>query len=390
MESARSKEWIAWLVSYLVTFLLLIIISVLWYDIAHNYKPSPHEVSSYEELNAKIQSHLSENFQSSNRSDLKIIPTGIFLQSFEFLSSSTIQVNGYIWQKIPHDYIDKGIRPGFVLPEAKDLGRIELAYKIKYPDYTVFGWNFTGITLIQEFNYSAYPFDIHSVWIRLWPKDFYRHVILAPDLKSYEQTTPGKTFGIESDITELGFEIKETFFDMPILEYDTNFGLVENLRKQNSLELYFNTIIKRNFFTPLLVNLLPLFLIWCILFLVTMMISLDKAQKGDFKNISPLSLFSVLGATVFSVLIMHIGLRRTFIDQPLLFLEYFYLITYCIIILIAYDIYRVIIEPYRTHHRKKHNILPKTLFWPLILTLTLIITLVEFYLFKGNAIHWYT
>ena len=133
--------------------------------------PPPHEVSSFEELNTKIRTHLSENFQSSNLSDLKIIPTGIFLQSFEFLSSSTIQVNGYI---------DEGIRPGYVLPEAKDLGRIELAYKVKYPDYTVFGWNFTGITLIQEFNYSAYPFDIHSVWIRLWPKDFYRHVILGP------------------------------------------------------------------------------------------------------------------------------------------------------------------------------------------------------------------
>lgn len=315
------------------------------------------------------------------------VPTGVFIQSFEFVRSNTVKVSGYVWQKISEKDLKSGITPGIVFPEANEHVDIKLAYKIDYPDYKVFGWNFTGVSLLQRFDYSTFPFDIHAIWIRLWAKDFERNVVLVPDLISYDSTSVGKVFGLEKDIIKQGFDIQETFFDMPAMVYDSDFGIASDVGQKASLEFYFNIVLKRDLFTPFIIHLLPLFLIWCILFFVTMMVTVDKHQNRETAATAT-NLFAVLDATVFSVLILHIGFRRSFVDQPLLYLEYFYLITYILIIIIAYDVYNVTTNLKATRLIKR-NLLPKTWFWPGLLLAVLVITIIEFFIIPHESIHWY-
>ncbi|NIO79302.1 MAG: hypothetical protein GTN53_02015, partial [Candidatus Aminicenantes bacterium] len=49
------------------------------------------------------------------------------------------------------------------------------------------GWYF-DVTVRQYFDYSKYPLDFHSVWLRIWPKNFLYDDILfpVPDFDSYK------------------------------------------------------------------------------------------------------------------------------------------------------------------------------------------------------------
>lgn len=378
----------SWILSFLTTIFLAIILVTLWFFIEHRYLPSPHQISDQAGLHLAVDEFIDSTTNHQQLEKPMMVPTGVFLQSVEFLSSNTVQVSGYVWQKISNENLAKGINPGVVFPEAKEEVMIEPAYTLEYDNYKLYGWNFTGVSLLQNFNYSAYPFDIHSIWIRLWPKDFYRNIILVPDLAAYDSTKPGQIFGLEKDIVRQGFTFKETFFDMPVMTYDTNFGIQGDVGQKRTLELFFNTIIERDLFTPFIIHLLPLALIWVILFLITMMITID-GHLVKREGLSLPNIFSVLGATVFSVLILHIGFRRGFIEQPLLYLEYFYLITYLFIIVIAFDVYTVT-NTSNAPRLIKSNILKKTRFWPSLFFAIVVITIIEFYIFPENSIHWYT
>lgn len=383
----KQQSW-GWTWSLLVSFALLIMLGAMWYVIDNRYTPSPHQVSSEKELKAAI-AHFQQTVKPENPLEEPIfIPTGIFIQSFEFLSAHTVQVSGYIWQKISNNALARKITPGVIFPEAKEEVTLIPAYDLDFGDYRVFGWRFTGASLLQNFDYSTYPFDLHSIWIRMWPKDFYRNVILIPDLKAYDSTKPGDIFGLESDIVKQGFEFQETFFDMPIMKYDTNFGILRDIGQQTSMEFYFNTVIKRELFSAFVIYLLPIFLIWCILFFITMMITPDTKTANN-PDLPAVNLFAVIGALVFSAVLLHISFREKFVDQPLAYLEYFYLITYVIIILIAYDIYNIIDKSHEPNLIKR-NLLSKKMFWPAVLGVVVVLTALEFFIFPENTIHWYT
>jgi len=378
----KKHERNLWIISISITLFFLMIIAVMWYVIDNRYTPSPNQVSSSKELNEKVQF-----IKSANPKELIFIPTGIFIQSFEFLTSDTVQVSGYVWQKINNSDLKKGIIPGIIFPEAKSKTEMYKAYDLDFDQYRVIGWHFHGVTLLQSFNYSNYPFDIQSIWVRMWPRDFYNNIILIPDLKAYDSTNPGDVFGLEENIVKQGYEFKETYFDMPIIQYDTNFGLPNFLKKNNSLELYFNIIVKRHLINAFLIHLLPIVVIWCILFATTMIITNDEhfAQRV---GLSTMQIFIALGGTVFSVILMNNNLRSAYEDQPVLYLEYFYLMTYFIIMLVSYDAYMITTRSYY-HKALKHNLLPKTLFWPVILAMIIIITLLEFFIFPESAVHWH-
>jgi len=376
-----------WIVSIIVSLIFLAILLMLWFIINNRYVASVNQVSTASEIKEKVVPFEKSDAGSIRTSQVYIIPTGIFIQSFEFIKSNTVQVSGYVWQKIDKKDLAKGVIPGVIFPEASSMSNMKKAYEDDFGTYRLIGWHFFGVSLLQNFNYSSYPFDIQSIWIRMWPRDFSHYVILIPDLESYVATKPYTVFGLESDIVKQGFEIKGTYFDMPIMHYDTSFGEPRKDLETNSLELYFNIIIKRHLINAFLIHLLPILVIWSILFAITMIISNDK-QFAERVGLSTTQLFTALAGIIFSVIIMNNNLRSNYFDQPFLYIEYFYLLTYAIIMLVSYDAY-VITTKRKIQNIFHHNLLPKTLFWPMILGCLIIITLFKFFIFPDDLMHWH-
>ena len=67
-------------------------------------------VQNAADLEAYLAQHVPEGI------DPILIPTGILVQSLEFLNGDNVQVTGYLWQRLGPDLPDDLV-PGVVLPE---------------------------------------------------------------------------------------------------------------------------------------------------------------------------------------------------------------------------------------------------------------------------------
>jgi len=175
------------------------------------------------------------------------VPTGVFVQSVEFSSANNVTVTGYIWQRYPAGLGEDpagikpapqqpglSLNPGFILPEADSTNVSEVYRQVQSNGDEVIGWNFRSV-LRQQFNYSRYPFDREDVWIRMWPRDFDKNIILTPDLVSYHTTDPRLLPGLElQDFVLEDWIITESFFSYRYNTYNTNFG-IENIARQNGV-----------------------------------------------------------------------------------------------------------------------------------------------------------
>ena len=155
--------------------------------IVHNkYTPHPDQLESQEKIKQFLADY-EKSFPSPEEHPLIRVPTGAFIQSFEFLDPETVRVTGYIWQKFDATAKKHGIDPGFTLPQiivTRHTGLKEKAYQFDYQNYSLHGWYFEA-DLYQHFHYETYPFDPKTIWLRMWPKHFYDNVVLTPDLEAY-------------------------------------------------------------------------------------------------------------------------------------------------------------------------------------------------------------
>lgn len=366
-----------WRLSISLTILLLIGISFIWF-LALNYNNYFRENSTRIVDESTLGNFLKEkntNADTFHEEKPVYIDTGLFVQSMEFDSANNITITGYIWQNYDKD-VPNDISRGFVMPEAVSL-TAEEAYRNKVNDTETIGWYFNA-TLRQTFDYSKYPLDNKDVWIRIWPKDFSKNVILIPDLSSYKLTSPESKPGIEKDIVTPGWDIKESFFCYVSNSYNTNFGIKKYSGQERSPELYYTIIVTREFLNPFVSNLLPFTVMAFILFGTLVLISLFEEKRSKFGSATAGILAGCAGL-FFSVLIAHNQLRSSISANGVLYLEYFYFIMYAFIIFVIIDSFLVVFNNSSFLIHYKDNLLPKLIYWPLIMSIILSITLVTFY-----------
>ncbi|WP_020589078.1 hypothetical protein [Desulfobacter curvatus] len=259
------------------------------------------------------------------------IKTGIFIQSLKFFNSTEVNLSGYIWQRYRvglHDAIKPGpSEVGFILPDQVNSGSdIEPreAYRIRSGNEEVIGWYFEA-NLRQPFDYSKYPFDHKTVWIRMWPKDFSQNIVLVPDFDAYEATGLSDVFGIEENIVLGTWERKDTYFDYRLSSYDTNFGITDYIGQKGFPELHYNFVVKRKFENAFIVYLLPLFLVAALL---------TVSENDELSNRFGFNTSGFIGASsalFFVVLLAHIQLREQFACASIVYIEYFYILMYALL-----------------------------------------------------------
>lgn len=317
--------------------------------------------------------------QAAGKPEPLHLKTGVFLQSLEFDNPYNVLVTGYVWQHYLDTYREV-TEPGFRLPEAVDP-HIELVYQRPLPDRDgdgesdgeLFGWYFEAL-LRQTFDYSEYPFDDKSVWLRLWPMDLDSSVILTPLFDSYNLIKPSSLPGIEKDFVLAGWHLKNSYFTYRMSRYNVDFGVPESSRLDVYPELHFHVDMQRVFMNAFISNLIPLISVVLILYTVIMIITAD-AQRAQEHGFSTVEILGAAAALFFSVLIGHVQLRDQFQVEEVMYLEYFYFVVYLLILVVAVNGLLFHNASSRSLVRYQDNLIMKLLYWPVTLGALCLVTL---------------
>ena len=373
----NKRKW--WKISNSISLLFLVLIGAMWLYTNKKYRPNYYELTN----EAEVDKYLADNFSALPQ---KRIPTGVFIQSLKFNSSTEVNFTGYIWQIYDQsryrDIPNNEIPVGFILPETVDSGSNiapTFAYRFKLNDNKeVIGWYFE-VTLKQAFDYSKYPFDHKIAWIRFWSRDFDQETILVPSLESYRSTGINDAFGYDQKIVLGQWRLLETFFDYKKQNYNTNFGLIgESFNEQP--ELHFNIVIKRKFFNSFVIYIFPLIIIACLIFATLMMITKDKDQSSVF-GLNTSGVIGVCSGLFFVVLLSQVHIREQFASSTIVYLELFHPLMYINLLGVAVNSY--IFSRINTENNlalkwinHQDNIIPKLIYWPFLLGSVAIITAV--------------
>lgn len=371
-----------WLISVILSVLAIALIGFQWSQAKRAYGQGMHVIEDQEALRDLLGE--AETVEFKARESLYEIPTGFFIQSMAFVSPSDVNVTGYVWQKYPEAF-PAGFVKGFVFPEEVDSSNttIEERYRAQVEHagqpHELIGWYF-DVTLRQSFDYSAYPLDFLTIWLRLWPKDFEHddHILFLPDTQGYADTGQ-KTFGLDREIVQGEWHIDETFFSFNDISYDTDFGYEENPGVVTYKEFFFNVGVKRKFINAFVINLVPLFLVALLLFGALMTVTRDAEQSKRFGSNTSFIL-ATCSALFFVVLLAHVQVRRQFAGSGMVYIEYFYLVMYVALLFTAVNAYLFSLKwlDGRNLLHFRDNLLAKILYWPLLLWAIAAITWMRF------------
>jgi hypothetical protein len=331
-------------------------------------------LTSQQELDAFLAAHP----ETLERYEYRV-PTGAFLQSFEFLNSNNVVITGYVWQ-FYSDEIPSDVPRGIVFPEALDEAyEADEAWRIARDGGEEIGWYFSG-TFRQNFDYRLYPFDRQDVWLRLWHPDPRRHVLLIPHFSSYSDLSPEALPGIEKDFVYGGWDPIRSGFSLDLVTYNMNFGLDDlvDLNGTPLLNLYFNLSVERDFLGPMLEHGILKLAIAILLFFLLMLIAKESSDQ-ERHGLTVFDLIVAAGGLLFAVILDLNSIRGMIESQDLTYLEWFPLI------LIAFVVLVVLSSVLRAQEWKlpylgyNGHLVPVIAYWPALLGTLLTVTLLVFF-----------
>ena len=358
------------ILSFIVTTIFVLLIAFQWHLQHSHYQHGTHQLVDDDDTLHYLQKY---EFHQADR-----IPTGIYVDSLKFSGPNDVHVSGYIWQEYSDELLVKH-KPGVVFPDSVGGTIMKEAYKKNTDELTVIGWHFET-NLRQAFSYSDYPIDHKTVWIKVLPSDFNSNAVLVPSLKAYDDTSKESIFGISEDIVLSGWYLVESFFNYRPVSFDTDFGLHDHHPKTKIPELTFNIVIERDFLSAFMINITLLLVSIALLYSLIIMTTSDERLRSKFGA----SVSSVIGSCAgifFVVLIAHISIREQFTGSGIVYIEYFYLISYLFILGSAVSIYKFNSseESARNYLLANDALVLKVGFWPLYTMLICIITWHHFY-----------
>jgi hypothetical protein len=372
-----------WKLSAAISALLVTLLVHLWIQM-NEYEVDPTQLADAQATRDYLVTNWESRFDgpSDHREPTIKIKTGIFIQSLQFFNSSEVNLTGYIWQRYK-DGVHDAIKPskseiGFILPEQVNSGADidpKEVYRIRSGDEEVIGWYFEA-TLRQEFDYSQYPFDHKTVWVRMWPRHFSRNIILVPDFDAYEATGLADIFGIERNIVLGAWERENTYFDYKLSSYDTGFSIPDYIGQDGFPELHYNVVIKRKFENAFTVYLLPLFLVSVLLFAALLTVS-ERAEISSRLGFNASGFIGASSALFFVVMLAHIQLREQFSGTSIVYIEYFYILMYALLVTATANTYLFSVRAswWWNVFLYNDNMIPKVAYWPVVLCSLISITL---------------
>jgi hypothetical protein len=364
------------LTSVIWTVALVVALLYTWHVIVRSHRWEGHvgtSVTSPQELDAFVNAH-ADSFAAYDYR----VPTGIFLQSFEFLDTNNVEMSGFIWQTYGPEIPDHIMR-GVVLPEALDEAyQVEEAWRVEQDDGTEqIAWYFSG-TFRQNFDYRLYPFDRQDIWLRIWSPEPMEGVMLVPDFGAYRDLTPSTLPGIDTQFVYGGWDPLSSEFSYDLIDYNVDFGLGSGTSGAPDPELYFNLSVARDFLGPMLEHLVLVGAIAILLFFLLLLM----AHDSDLQDRIGLTIFDLIvaaGGLLFAVILDHNSIRGVVESQDLIYLEWFPLILDVFIVLVVLTAvlrvkrWRIPLIGY------SGDLMPVVAYWPALIGALLVVTLLVFF-----------
>lgn len=357
-----------WLYTVVISITLATGVAITWHLAldyhTHNNQQSI-KVADKNTLQTIIKNHRELNLKKGLTPPL-FIPTGLQIDALKFQGANDIAISGHVWQKYPLDF-PEDLKQGVQFAHSKGV-RFEEIDRQKQEDFEVIHWRFQADIRVY-LDYSRYPLEVEQVAIQITPKESDSNVLLVPDLDAYKLLTPTLRPGMDQDVLLPGWKITETMFSFRKSTAMTNFGLQGNFDQQKFPELHYEIDLKRIFIDAFISNLTPLIVVLIVLFAINLIPgSIDVGR-----------VLGVCVAVFFVVVFSHLDIRKHISSGEIFYLEYFFFITYLAIILVPTNAIRMAMNKNIPIFDYKDGIIAKSIYWPSILSIFFIITLIKFY-----------
>lgn len=376
----RRETHLAWVWSSAIAVCLMVGIVVIWSlalnGVSHMRGGMGRETNTVvasrgalDGFKLKVLSHSLEKGE-----DLPLfVKTGVFIQSVEFLTANNLQVTGYVWQRVPKESL---IAPGIIFPEAEEV-ELEETIRRDQGRETVIVWRLKAV-MRQSFSYVKFPFDRESVWLRMWSADFEKPVVLVPDFNAYSVTNPIALPGLERTLFISGWSAIRSYFEYRHNSYNSTLGAATSFTSSGRPELYFNVDIVRNFLDPFVSQITPILLVLLLIFAMQMTVT-RRAEQKDLLGFNAATIITTCAALFFAVLISHIETRSALAAKRIFYGEYFYLVTYAVILAACINAILFTHDKSLPWVQFKDNLLSRILYWPIVMAAMFGITFVTFY-----------
>lgn len=258
-----------------------------------------------------------------------------------------------------HDDIDRNVS----ISNANDQTLTKFFEK-SFGNYTLIEWVF-NINISSNFDYKKYPFNNENMWLQIKHQEFDKNIVLVPDLDSYKLSSSRYLPGLDKNINIRNWAIKNSFFSYTFDSYNTNFGIQDFIGQSSFPEIYFNVIMGPNILNVFISHFLP------IAIALFLMFAIFKTATGHYV-VRPY-------ATLFLALIfLQISLRRNLGANEVVYIEYYYFLTY--FIMVGVSLNAILLQNSKLRIvQYKNNLIPKLFFWPFTGLAILILNIIVFY-----------
>jgi hypothetical protein len=183
--------------------------------------------------------------------------------------------------------------------------------------------------------------------------------------------------GIVSTFVLENWDVKQSFFSYHTEVYNTNLGIATSTRPAGYPALYYTIGMSRQILTPVIIYVVPpliaLFMLFGILLLTTRRQERRASAGWNSTNALP-----YCAAVFFVVIVSQVNLRQQINTSGILYLDWFYLLTYCAILLVAINAVVFILASERRIIQHEDNLIAKLLYWPVLTSAMLVITVLVF------------
>lgn len=287
------------------------------------------------------------------------IPTGMVVQTVTFTSAHSFTASGYIWQKYRNREDTSSL--GVEFPENESIDLTQAYDDSLSPNEFVRGWHFST-AIRQPFSYARYPLDKEEIWFRLRPAGLAQNVILEPDFLSY-RTNKDDFYGIDQNLVLAQWSILSTNFSYALNRTSSNYGKKDFYNDNTYPELYFSIHVRRNILDAFISQFIPLVVIILMLFSI---LWVGRKSENGLLGFNSLSGASGCSALFFIVIYNHINIRNQLGSPGVVYMEYFFFITYLALLFVSLNSIQVALDKTSRFINYNDNLVSRVLFWPVV------------------------
>ena len=374
----RGHGWFSWSVTITFSILCILGIAYVWGLVRTTPEVEAGLGGDGQDL-AQIVDDYREKVRVDRQSgDLREVAVGVSLDSVEELVGGDLIFSGIVWQRFLVEDDDDTV-PGFVLsPDIADT-RLEERFDILNGRERIIGWSFSA-TLPGPSDDSKFPFDRGEVELPIKPRDIGPPTIFIPDIPSYPLSVPIAKPGLGDGFELAGWTAERSFFTYSTNPHDApTFGRPDSSVRADEPQLSFIVRFDRSSINPFVSRMLPVIVVSILVFALFLVVARTRTSPEDFPTSTGVTSLSFLSAMLFVLILGHNSLRSALNPSTLIYLEYFYLIMYIAILVVAVRVISFLfgVRVGWTYYNETLKL--ERLYWPVVTFATLAATWGAFY-----------